>query len=381
MKELHNHRPISISTVGDISFEGSLSATPDLAVFAEVTEQLAAADLCIANLENPLTLRGQKVIGKCTLRGVPGWADILRQSGIGLVSLANNHMMDYGPEGLSDTIRALDSAGIRHVGAGRNKTEALAPVFLRINDKTFAILARSSVIVSSPSYATDDMAGVAFLDPGELTNAVKKCKEEADIVVAYLHWGLEEYNYPSPDQTALAKRVVTAGADIIIGHHPHVLQGLQRIGSSIVAYSLGNFLFGEFTWNGGENGNAIRFALSESNRKGMILHLFLTKDKKISPSPVFTRIEADGRISIDASNKRHGEFRLFSKKIDGYLYKAWWQGYAVRKEWHLRLKHTFSLHRLINNFTKIRPRHFLEVYNSLRKSLNIARNKSTNPYD
>ncbi len=112
----------TICSAGDVSFQGRLSDTPSKDVFSNVAPFFEQSDLSIVNLENPLVdvESAQAVLGKCTLRGAEGWADILKQSGVKLVSLANNHLMDYGPEGLFSTLSALDRAGLPYIGAGKN---------------------------------------------------------------------------------------------------------------------------------------------------------------------------------------------------------------------------------------------------------------------
>src|SRR4051812_43498982 len=122
--------PLRLAAVGDISFEGPDADRPGMETFAHVAGILRQATLAVANLECALTSRGTPIPGKCTLRGNPGWAAILAQAGIGVVSLANNHVMDYGPEGLSSTLDALRHAGIAAVGAGATKQEACAPLIV-----------------------------------------------------------------------------------------------------------------------------------------------------------------------------------------------------------------------------------------------------------
>lgn len=382
-KKYNDNLPeITFGAVGDISFEGRLSNKPDFSVFSSVRSIMKGCDLGIANIENPLTCQGQKVPGKCTLHGDPGWATVLKESGINLVSLANNHMMDYGRQGLFDTVDALDSVGIRHLGAGKNRDAACAPLFLSIKGKKLAFLARSSVIVSSPSYAGPSNPGVAFLDTEELIDTIRRCRDQADQVIVILHWGLEEYFYPAPGQVNLAGRIVAAGADAIIGHHPHVLQGIQRKGNALVAYSLGNFLFDDFSWNaGGEEDKSMIFTLSESNRKGMILKMSWDAADRLEYSKVYTRISDDARIVMDYSGDRDKEFKTLSEGMGRPLYAYRWRLHAIGREWNLRVKHAIKPARVMKNIRKIRPRHIKEFVRSLKKSADIAGEKSTNPYD
>lgn len=376
----HHIPELIISAVGDISFEGKLATKPDITVFSEVNRIMSTCDLGIANLENPLTTQCKRIIGKCTLRGDPGWAAILRESGINVVSLANNHLMDYGPEGLFDTIEALVSAGIKYVGAGINIEDACAPIFVKIKRLNVAFLARSSVTVTSHVNAGPSTPGVAFLDTNQLKVCISQCRRDADLVIVLLHWGMEEYTYPTPAQIDLARQLILTGADVILGHHPHVLQGMHRIENGQVAYSLGNFMFDDFSWNTGGEGKDIMLTLSELNRKGMILNMSWDKIGPANVSKVFTRISS-GRIIIDDDPLRDKEFKRLSLLLNRPLYPLWWRSYAVRREWDLRIKTAIHPARILRNIWKIRPRHITELVTILKKSLNIARGKSTNPYD
>lgn len=372
---------VVISAVGDISFEGSMAERPDIGIFSNVRRYIQPCDFFTANLENPLTTRGKRAAGKCTLRGDPGWAAVLKEAGINLVSLANNHMMDYGPEGLIETMYALDAAGIKHVGAGMNQQEACAPLCIMVKGRNIIFLARSAVMVASPSYAGPSTPGVAYLDVDELKHSIARSRKSADLVMVFLHWGVEEYEYPTPAQTDLARQIIFAGADVIIGHHPHVLQGMHRIQNKLVAYSLGNFLFDDFLWNGGQGaGKDMMFTLSESNRKGIILQMTWSGDGIEYISKVFTRISSSG-ISLDNDTERENEFKRLSMPLDRILYKIWWRFYAVRREWDLRIKEKIQPSRLIHDIMKIRKKHIIELIRTLKKSSNIAMGKSTNPYD
>lgn len=369
-----------ISAVGDISFEGRNKDLPSKDVFSHIKPIIDPSDIVVANLENPLTSSSHTQPGKCVLRGSPEWASCLKSAGITMLNLANNHLMDYGPEGLFDTICALDSAGIMHLGAGMDRDQACSPLIVTIKGRKIAFLARSSVIVASPSYAGPFTPGVAFLEEGELIASIRKCRKKADLVIVLLHWGVEEYAYPAPAQIELARQIIHAGADALIGHHPHVLQGVHRIDNGLVAYSLGNFLFDEFIWNMGKAGKDTLITLSESNCKGMILQMSWYRSGIVEISKVFTRIISGG-IIVDNDPQREKEFKRLSMSLDRAFYSWWWQFYAIWREWDLRVRAIVSPSRIRKNIWKIRPRHIAELITTLKKSTNIARGKSTNPYD
>ena len=155
---------VTIAAAGDISFAGPNAEAPSMSMFSQIIGALKGFNLVIGNLESPLVADGNPIPGKCTLRGEPGCAELMKEAGIHLVSLANNHTMDYGEAGLFSTMRALGLAGIKYVGAGRNIEDACAPLFVNVDGGRISVLARTSVIVNSPSYAERDLPGVAFLD-------------------------------------------------------------------------------------------------------------------------------------------------------------------------------------------------------------------------
>jgi hypothetical protein len=293
-------------------------------------------------------------------------------------------MMDYGEAGLFNTVDALDSAGIYHVGAGGFKEEACAPLFLNIKEKRIAFLARTSVIVTSPSYAETKKPGVAFLDIEETKETIKICRSQSEIVILLMHWGLEDYSYPSPGQREIANELIGAGADIILGHHPHVLQGLEFIKNGLAAYSLGNFLFDEFEWtlNEAELGaKTFVSSLSPENREGMILNLAWDIDRRLVINPIFTRIDEEARVKIDPTPHRDSNFRGLNQKLQYPFYQCWWRTYAMRKEWSLRIKPKVSPGNIIRKIHKLRMKHIKELFWIFQKSTRIAAGKSTNPYD
>lgn len=373
---------IHISAVGDISFEGPQANNPSPDCFSEVSGIFQKSDLVVGNLESALIQSGDPIRGKCTLRGNPGWASVMRDAGIGLVSLANNHVMDYGKQGLFSTIEALDLAGIRHVGAGGNVREACAPLFVDTAGRRVAFLGRSAVIVGALTYAGENDPGVAFLDALETAATIRSCRPQADLVILLVHWGLEEYSYPSPTQRQLARQFVDAGADVILGHHPHVPQGFEYYRSSLILYSLGNFAFNEFEWTAISDSVAVKQVakLSLDNRKAIIAALKWNGAERPAIAIMPARIEPNGRVRVDADPARGTEMEVLSRKMLKRGYDLWWRLYAIRREWSLRLGHRISVWRILTNLHRLRPRHLKNLFDSLRRSVRIVREKTTNPY-
>ena len=219
--------------------------------FADVKDRLASADLRYGNLELALTDRGAAANKDYTFRAPPAETRALVDAGINVVDLANNHVLDYGAQGLLDTQAALDAAGIGHVGAGADDTAAHKPLITTVNGIRIAWLAYANVPDDSgPSHfvarsleAGPGRPGVAWGTPDIVTRDVAAAKQQADIVIVALHSGYEYTDVPNTIQTGLAHAAIDAGAALVLGAHPHVLQGIEFYKNGVIAYSLGNFVF------------------------------------------------------------------------------------------------------------------------------------------
>ena len=226
--------------------------------FSEVKPLFAGADLVVVNLECPFTARGAPIPKNFNFRARPSSVSVLVEAGVRAVSLANNHLMDYGPDGVVDTIATLDAAGVAHFGAGRTLAEARKPAIVEMGGLKVALLGYLILGEKHPEpavvWATETTAGVAG-HPSDWTVVEKMVREdvaaarrEADLVIPFFHWGREGSKGPDAYQLALARAAVESGAAAVLGAHPHVLHGIERIGQVPVFYSLGNFVFGG-NWN------------------------------------------------------------------------------------------------------------------------------------
>ncbi len=255
-------KEISVIAVGDILFDrqvGSLidSKGPD-EPFRCVSSILASSEITMANLECPLSTKGSKLANKdVTFRGRTQAVVGMKNSGIDVVSLANNHALDCGPEALQDTIALLGKYGIGHSGAGMNINEALKAAYIEAGgkkkDKKVAFLAFSYMIPAG-FYPTEQKAGIAPARPKTelVTKAIKEASKNADFVFCSFHWGIEYQDYPVQYQTDLAHLCIDSGADLVLGHHPHVIQGIELYKGKLIAYSLGDFVFDHFSRKTGE---------------------------------------------------------------------------------------------------------------------------------
>jgi poly-gamma-glutamate synthesis protein (capsule biosynthesis protein) len=245
-------KEIRIAAVGDIMLGGT--AAPELRKFGydypfEQTQGiLKQAQIVFGNLEGPLTDAGKPATSKqYVFRSPPDQvAPALARAGFNVVSLANNHTLDYGPEGLADTRAALDKAGIGYVGAGRNLAEARQPVYMMADGVTVAFLAYS-LTFPEEFWAGSDRPGTAFGHERHVRADVAAAREKADIVVVSFHWGQEGKTELRDYQVELARAAIDTGASAVLGHHPHVLQGVERYRDGVILYSLGNFAFGSFS--------------------------------------------------------------------------------------------------------------------------------------
>ncbi|MBP3962101.1 CapA family protein [Paenibacillus lignilyticus] len=217
--------------------------------YAKVLNELKTPDLMAVNLETPVTLRGTPAENKqYVYKSSPDALPALKAAGIDVVNLANNHTLDQGEEGLLDTIAHLDEAGIPNMGAGRDELEAFKPVLLEAKGISVAYLGLTRVVPVGSWKATKDHAGLAeTYDSTRAVAAIKQAKKQADIVVVMVHWGIEREDLPNNDQKRLAHEYIDAGADLVIGSHPHVLQGFESYKGKWIAYSLGNFIFSGMT--------------------------------------------------------------------------------------------------------------------------------------
>ncbi|HHX11813.1 MAG TPA: CapA family protein [Clostridiales bacterium] len=246
--------PIILGFAGDINFDENSKPVARYdrenkgilgGISEELVNEMNDADIMMLNNEFAYSSRGTKTLDKSyTFRADPSRVDILKEMGVDIVSLANNHALDYGPDALMDTFTTLDNAGIDYIGAGENLDRAKAPIYYEIGDKKIAYLASSRVIFAMDWYATDDRPGmVGTYDPAQLIESIKEASANSDYVAVYVHWGVERNHKPEKYQKSFAKAYIDAGADIVIGCHPHVMQGIEIYKGKPIAYSLGNYWF------------------------------------------------------------------------------------------------------------------------------------------
>jgi len=244
---------VTLAFAGDVNFArrtARLLRDPATA-FAPIAPLLRSADFTAVNLETAVTSRGRPQPKTYHFRTTPRAFTALRDAGIDLVTMANNHVLDYGPAGLADTLAAARAARFPYVGIGRDAAAAWAPYLTTIHGVRIAVIGVSQVAELAPSWvATRTRPGEAnAINTRRTLAAVRAAKRLARVVIVFMHWGTEGQACPDPGQLALAPRLAAAGASIIVGAHTHVLQGSGWLGHTFVAYGMGNFLWWEHSYS------------------------------------------------------------------------------------------------------------------------------------
>ncbi|GGN91531.1 CapA family protein [Saccharibacillus kuerlensis] len=240
---------VNLTFAGDVIFSGKVQSLLDQQgydyPYTYVQDRFRSDDLTVINLETPVTALTTKGAEKTyVFKSPPKALGPLNNAGVDVVNLANNHTLDQGIDGLIDTIKNLDKAGIAHVGAGKDAAAAYAPVYVERKGVKIAIIGVSRVLPETSWAAGKNHPGAASAyDPEAAARAVEQAKRNADVVVAIVHWGKERVDMPDSNQTGLAHRMIDAGADLIIGGHAHVLQGFEQYKGKWIAYGTGNFIF------------------------------------------------------------------------------------------------------------------------------------------
>lgn len=248
--ESQNPVEIRIGLVGDTMLDASARRVLEREgydyAFAGSRELYVGSEIVLANLEGPLTVRGTPFEKKYTFRSPLSVAEAIRRAGINAMTLANNHSLDFGAEGLSDTIDTLDNFGIGHFGGSENLREARAPLIMTVNGVRVGMLGYS-LTFPEDFWATADHAGTAFGHREWIVEDVRALKKRADIVLVSFHWGQEGKTSLREYQEILAHAAIDAGADAVIGHHPHIAQAVERYRGKAIIYSLGNYIFGSYS--------------------------------------------------------------------------------------------------------------------------------------
>jgi poly-gamma-glutamate capsule biosynthesis protein CapA/YwtB (metallophosphatase superfamily) len=239
--------PLTLAFAGDVHFTGRtapLLANP-AAAFGPIATVLSSADFAMVNLETAITDRGTEEPKQYHFRAPITAFDAVRAAGVDAVTMANNHVLDYGQVGLADTLDNARKANFPYMGIGRDAAAAFAPYYTTVKGVKIGVVAFSQVHELEYTWAArDNRAGVAAaVDVARAVAAVRTARANADLVIAFNHWGQEGNTCPTGEQKTFAGKLAAAGADVIIGSHAHTLQGDGWLGHTYVAYGLANFVW------------------------------------------------------------------------------------------------------------------------------------------
>ena len=243
--------------------------------FLKIADYLKETDILFGNLEGPISDKGKKVGSIYSFRTEPQAIEGLKFAGFDILSMANNHVFDYGREAMEDSFKRLKESEIEVLGGGFNEKEACEPLIKELKGTKIAFLAFTNL--GSPYWsAGKEKSGICWLEKEKMEEIIQKAKEKADIVVVSLHFGEEYFSTPTEFQVSISHVAIDAGADLIVGHHPHVIQEIERYKDGWIAYSLGNFIFDQ--------------KFSEKTMKGLMLKVLIENSKIKEVMPIEFKI-------------------------------------------------------------------------------------------
>ncbi|MHB1000066.1 MAG: CapA family protein [Armatimonadota bacterium] len=280
---------VILTAVGDVLLARGVGKEIDRSGFesllADTGDIIRDSDLAFCNLECTLSDRGVPYRRKYIFRADPDYADKLSNAGFDVVSLANNHTLDFGRNALLDTIRSVEKAGILPVGAGVSRQDAVKVRVVVKNGLRVGFLAYTDIPTVGVARLADRPT-VAGADISRIASEVKTARAQCDVLVVSFHWGIEYMKYPTERQRSLARACIDGGADLILGHHPHVLQPIETYKDKPIAYSMGGFLWDSRVL-GADNSVIYRFELGKSSCR--LIKTIPVKVVKCRPALVRTK--------------------------------------------------------------------------------------------
>jgi poly-gamma-glutamate capsule biosynthesis protein CapA/YwtB (metallophosphatase superfamily) len=369
---------IVLHAVGDVGFGGSLRAlttgTGAKDPFEQVRSALSGADILFGNLETPLVEDGSAPMTAevpAGFGGDPSSARFLATAGFSIVSLANNHIMDYGEEGMRSTFRALDVAGVRRVGCGGSLRESREPVIVtasgvKVGFLAYAMKGRHSSAVGKP--------GAAPLTEALVLEDLSALEKLAEIRVVSLHFGLIYEDYPRWEDQRLARRICEAGAHVVLGHHPHVLQGIERHRECLIAYSLGELLFDP------ASGHVVNRSAEEVRRDSIVLRVEVSPAGVVGHEVRSCRREGfsrtPGAVSGNAAVAISERIERLSRPLEGDGLRSRESGVSasgrnVAHQWDVFRHHLRrgNLTLILRWLARMRPRHLKMALQAMARRL------------
>ena len=354
-------KTLRLAAVGDLLLTSPDGETPGRGIEAlsdDIIDLFKSCDIVFANLE--CTLPGsEKINTEPRVLSSETQIRTLSDSGINIVSLGNNHTFDCFDEGFLKLGALLNDMGIRWAGAGMNLEEALNAPILEINGIKLAFLCVVDPSSGMYRFAGKDSSGVAPLETKAVCNIIKRLKQNSDHVIVSPHWGMERFRIPSLMQIEQAKEFVDAGASMVLGHHPHVLQGMEFYREAPVVYSLGNFIANTVYWT---SGNHLTWNRFESTGCIFLAEMDSTAVYNARQVPVFD----DGkRVTLDQTG--WGEACL--NKVNHLLKKGVTEKRYRREAFYVATVKPILSHLRWAKFKQIRPMHFIKLVRHLYRSI------------
>jgi len=289
--EDRSEKPVEILLVGDLMLSRNVKSVVNKYgngdyryLFANIKETLSSADVVFGNLEGPISNIGEDGGKKYSFRFSPTATPAVKDAGFDVMSLANNHALDWGREALCDSAQRLLNVGITPVGAGCNEVQANQPFFKEVNGNLLAFLAFTEFEIWGA--AGVDKPGLSKWDVDYIADKVSMLKNfsDVDVIFVSLHWGDEYQTRSSEKQQTLGQALIDAGADVIIGHHPHVAQEIERYKDGRIIYSLGNFIFDQ--------------NFSQETMKGLMARVVVKNGGVLDIEPIELELDEHYRPSV-----------------------------------------------------------------------------------
>jgi hypothetical protein len=327
MTDFGNGKSVKLMFWGDV-FLGSNAASLDPAII----RSMRSCDHVITNLESPICEDSPVAASKILLRSQPGSEKTLKKLGVTAVTLANNHIFDHGDEGFKATCKSLSEQQIPYTGAGMGSPQASKPLILESNGLRVGIIACTEAGTEA-RIAVEHSSGCHPLDFPDIESQIAALKNDVDFVIVTPHWGFCDYAYPPLEVVRSGERVLDSGADLVIGHHSHVVQGFRkRPNGQAICYSLGDFAFGEYMAYGGR-----KVSSKNESAKGLVVCVELSVGRPPRLQFEFT-IFKDNKVCLDTNRAaRQAELEKRSAPLVSLAdYPRYWRK-VVRKRFLKRM--------------------------------------------
>ncbi len=282
--------PITMLFVGDVMMTRGVGmkikgAHNPLFPFLHIQDRLQKADFTFANLEGPISERGMNQGSIYSFRMKPEVLEGLKFAGFDMLSVANNHIWDWGVDALSDTLTLLKQNNIISLGAGMNEQEANEAKMVNVGALRVGFLGCTTLYPKNLE-AFGEHPGVSHCAQETLESEIRALRPQVDVVIVSLHWGEEYQTRSNKNQQMMARRLIDAGADLIVGHHPHVTQEVERYQNGWIAYSLGNFVFDQ--------------DFSDETMRGMMLEVIAENNHIREVNPIAIQLNSDFQPEVNA---------------------------------------------------------------------------------